>query len=611
MKQNVRLLIESVIVFGLVFILTVSNIFSPLDYILKDALYQTPRGVTSQIKIVAIDERTLEALGPINTWSREVYAQLLSRLNAEEEAKPLVIGFDIVFSGQAQQEGDDAFAQAAAASGNVAAVSQFVYSEKPERDADGKRYYPVKDVVLPYEALRDAVQVGYSNVAQDSDGTVRRVIPEETWQGTTYAAFPKVVYDLYCERTGMEPNEIIMDKYQRTLINYSGRPGDYEAISFIDVLDGKIDSRTFKDSIVLVGAYAPGMQDNFNVPNGRSSQMFGVEIHANILQAFMQNRFSINGNPYLFGAVYGLLCALLHWLFRKKKIWLSAIVLVTATALELMAGVLLNNHGIAGSLIYVPLVLIVSYIYSLALGYIKERRKRKKVLTAFKKYVAPEIVDEIAKKGDFKIKLGGENRDIAVLFVDIRGFTTMSEILEPEQVVEILNRYLNLTTNAIFKNKGTLDKFVGDATMAVFNSPFDLEDYEFRAVCAAMDIVAGGAALEEELLKEFGRSVGFGVGVNCGPAVVGNVGCEFRMDFTAIGDTVNTAARLEANAKKGQVLISDTIYERVKDRIQVEPIGEIPLKGKSKGVFVYSVIGVDRERKPEGEEGELWNEEKK
>lgn len=611
MKQNVRLLIESVIVFGLVFILTVSNIFSPLDYILKDALYQTPRGVTSQIKIVAIDERTLEALGPINTWSREVYAQLLSRLNAEEEAKPLVIGFDIVFSGQAQQEGDDAFAQAAAASGNVAAVSQFVYSEKPERDADGKRYYPVKDVVLPYEALRDAVQVGYSNVAQDSDGTVRRVIPEETWQGTTYAAFPKVVYDLYCERTGTESNEIITDKYQRTLINYSGRPGDYEAISFIDVLDGKIDSRTFKDSIVLVGAYAPGMQDNFNVPNGRSSQMFGVEIHANILQAFMQNRFSINGNPYLFGAVYGLLCALLHWLFRKKKIWLSAIVLVAATALELMAGVLLNNHGIAGSLIYVPLVLIVSYIYSLALGYIKERRKRKKVLTAFKKYVAPEIVDEIAKKGDFKIKLGGENRDIAVLFVDIRGFTTMSEILEPEQVVEILNRYLNLTTNAIFKNKGTLDKFVGDATMAVFNSPFDLEDYEFRAVCAAMDIVAGGAALEEELLKEFGRSVGFGVGVNCGPAVVGNVGCEFRMDFTAIGDTVNTAARLEANAKKGQVLISDTIYERVKDRIQVEPIGEIPLKGKSKGVFVYSVIGVDRERKPEGEEGELWNEEKK
>ena len=241
-------------------------------------------------------------------------------------------------------------------------------------------------------------------------------------------------------------------------------------------------------------------------------------------------------------------------------------------------------------------MLIVSYIYCLAIGYILEKLKQKKVLKAFKKYVAPEIVDEISKKGDFHIKLGGENRDIAVLFVDIRGFTTMSEVLEPEQVVEILNSYLALTTEAIFKNKGTLDKFVGDATMAVFNSPFDLDDYEFRAVCAAWDIVQGGIALEGELMERFGRSVGFGVGVNCGPAVVGNIGCDFRMDFTAIGDTVNTAARLEANAKKRQVLISDVLYERVKDRVEVEEVGAIPLKGKSNEVFVYAVTGIKGER---------------
>ena len=170
----------------------------------------------------------------------------------------------------------------------------------------------------------------------------------------------------------------------------------------------------------------------------------------------------------------------------------------------------------------------------------------------------------------------------------------MSEALEPEQVVEILNEYLALTTKSIFDNSGTLDKFVGDATMAVFNSPFDLEDYEFKAVCAAMDIVNGGRELEKVLMEKYGRSVGFGVGVNVGPAVVGNIGCEFRMDFTAIGDTVNTAARLEANAKKGQVLISDVLYERVKDRVEVNDIGEIPLKGKSKGVFVYEVTEVHR-----------------
>ena len=109
-----------------------------------------------------------------------------------------------------------------------------------------------------------------------------------------------------------------------------------------------------------------------------------------------------------------------------------------------------------------------------------------------------------------------------------------------------------------------------------------------------MDIVEKGVELEAELLKKYGRTVGFGVGVNCGPAVVGNVGCENRMDFTAIGDTVNTAARLESNAKKGQVLISDVLYDRVKDRVEVEEVGEIPLKGKSQGVFVYSVKSVKR-----------------
>ena len=206
--------------------------------------------------------------------------------------------------------------------------------------------------------------------------------------------------------------------------------------------------------------------------------------------------------------------------------------------------------------------------------------------------MAPQIVDEISKKKDFKVELGGERRHIAVLFVDIRGFTTMSEVLKPEEVVEILNEYLSLTTQSIFNNKGTLDKFVGDATMAVFNAPLDLDDYIYRAVKTAWDMKAGSEALAEKFEKRFGRSVAFGIGVNCGDAVVGNIGCEFRMDYTAIGDTVNTAARLESNAKRGQILISQEVYDNVKDRVEVTPIGELPLKGKEVGVFIYQVDNV-------------------
>lgn len=596
MKNKIRDIIEALAVWVIVFLMTITNVISPLDYIMKDALYQKPRGITSKIKIIGIDERTLEALGPIGTWSRQYYADLLEILNYDEAARPSVIGFDIIFSGNIDEAGDKAFADAAKKSGNIVVASQLIYEEKAENNADGIKKYPIEAIVNPYDGLKEAAICGYTNVSQDSDSTVRRIIMEESYDGQRLNMFSKAVYDVYCEKNNITPNIIRSDKTGRTLINYSGKPGDYECISLIDVLDGKIDKRIFKDSIVLVGAYASGMQDNFNVPNGGNRQMFGVEIHANILQAYMYNRFSVNGNPYMYGIIFGFICAVLHFLFKRIKLWVSSILLIFGIAAELIVCVALNNNGTTISIIYAPVMLIISYVYCLAIGYILERLKQKKVIKAFKKYVAPEVVDEISKKGEFHITLGGENRDIAVLFVDIRGFTTMSEILEPEQVVEILNNYLELTTKCIFKNKGTLDKFVGDATMAVFNSPFDLDDYVYRAVCAAWDIVQGGIELEGKLLERFGRSVGFGVGVNCGPAVVGNIGCEFRMDFTAIGDTVNTAARLEANAKKGQVLISDVVYERVKDRILVDEVGAIPLKGKSNEVFVYSVIGLKGEK---------------
>ena len=593
MKKKLQILAETLLVGLLVFILTVTNVFRFFDNMAKDSLYQIPRGIDSKIKIIGIDEKTMAELGPIQTWSRSFYADLLRKLNEQAESKPLLVGFDVLFSGDVDA-GDDDFTAAAAESGNVVIVDHLIYGRKLTTNEDGFASYPVESIEEPFESLSSVCNMGYSNVSQDSDGTVRRIIPSEVYEGSEQKMFSNILYEEYCKRKGITPNAVPVDKNGRAIINYSGKPGDYEYVSMIDVLNGNIDARAFTDSIVLVGAYAPGMQDDFEVPNGGSHQMYGVEVHANILQSYIQGRFSVNGNKYIFGLISAVIAMLMYLLFRKFKPWLSLIIMIIVIITFVFVLAIFNDYGTAYSIIYLPMMLILSYIASLALGYLRELKKKKKILNAFRKYVAPQVVEEIAKKGDFQIKVGGENRDIAVLFVDIRGFTTMSEALEPEQVVEILNEYLTLTSKSIFDNLGTLDKFVGDATMAVFNSPFDLPDYEFKAVCAAMDIVNGGKALEKDLMAKYGRSVGFGVGVNVGPAVVGNIGCDFRMDFTAIGDTVNTAARLEANAKKGQVLISDALYERVKDRIEVEEIGEIPLKGKSKGVFVYEVTEVHR-----------------
>lgn len=184
-----------------------------------------------------------------------------------------------------------------------------------------------------------------------------------------------------------------------------------------------------------------------------------------------------------------------------------------------------------------------------------------------------------------------------MLFVDIRGFTTMSEVLTPPGGRSpILNRYLSLTTDCIMKNHGTLDKFVGDCTMAIWNAPIEQEDYVMNACKAAVDMVEGSKALSQELLEKFGRTVSFGIGVHCGSAVVGNIGAEMRMDFTAIGDTVNTSARLEANAPAGKIYISRDVVERLGGRIRTTSLGDgISLKGKSQKLEIFLLDGIAEE----------------
>lgn len=351
----------------------------------------------------------------------------------------------------------------------------------------------------------------------------------------------------------------------------------------------------------FVGAYAAGMMDAYFVPVDKSQQMYGVEIHANVIQAFMESK-TLETIPVWVDSILAsfIVCVLILVCSRMSA--LKTIILCIMTALvKLFAGYCMFQAGYVGNVLSVPVMSLIVGIYYIVLHYYEARAAKRSIEKAFSKYVAPQVVDEISKEGSYELKLGGENRTVAVLFVDIRGFTPLSESLEPEQVVDILNGYLALTTASIFRHGGTLDKFVGDATMAVFNAPFDTEDFVYEAICTAWDIVQGGNHIEKEYLERYGKHVGFGVGVNFGPAVVGNIGCDFRMDYTAIGDTVNTAARLEANASRGKVYISEYVYEQVKDRIEVEDVGEIPLKGKSKGIFVYSVVGVKAYKSPEEE----------
>lgn len=584
----------SVLLAIIAFLVCYTQMFYSADKFLSDPLYYTPSVPDSSIKIVAIDEETVQKYGDIRTWNREIWAQLVELLNSGD-VDPAVIALDIMYIGDVEEASDAHFAKACKSGGNVITAVNTVYGTQFGKvdgniSADSSH---IEMVEYPYEALKAVSSYGFANTLQDADGYIRYAKEYIDYDGERIDFFPVAVYRLYCEKHGIEPKLPKTFNGNLFSFDYTGKNGAYEVVSMCDVLDGTVDARVFADSVVFVGAYAPGMQDSYNVPIQKSDQMYGVEIHANILEALLEQNTKVAVAPWL----YALIVAITVWgyyiLVSRTKLLTSTIVSVAVIGADLLLGKILFGAGYVISIIEVPIFVLIIYGYNLAHKYIAEVIHRKKVLSAFKKYVAPQVVDEISKQKDFQIVLGGENRNIAVLFVDIRGFTPMSESLEPEQVVGILNEYLQLTTQAVFNNGGTLDKFIGDATMAIFNAPFDLEDYIYKAVCTARDIAAGSAQLEQKLMERFGRSISFGIGINTGNAVVGNIGCEYRMDYTAIGDTVNTAARLEGKAAPGEILVSEEVYEHLRDRVSMEFVEKMMLKGKKEGINVYRVLVTD------------------
>ena len=227
----------------------------------------------------------------------------------------------------------------------------------------------------------------------------------------------------------------------------------------------------------------------------------------------------------------------------------------------------------------------------------------RKVIQLFRRYVAPQVVDEILKTaGSEQIDLSGELREVTVLFADIRNFTTIAEKMQPHEVVELLNTYLGEMTHVIFRYDGTVDKYIGDAIMAVFNAPAIQKDHASLAVTAAMRIQE---SVEE--LKKDNPNIAVGIGINTGSAILGNVGTDLYLDYTVIGDAVNIASRLCREAKAGELLISASTYEKVKENISVKYLNEQKFKGKSEPVHIYNVTGLIRDvKKKNGEEENVY-----
>ena len=592
-------LIISLAVAVCVFLFTNSGAFNTFDVQLSDRVYQSESVNSLPITIVRIDEKTLTAMqSQPSEWSRQVYADLLDKLN-ESERRPAVIAFDLMFTGhKSDTAGDIAFAEAAKKYGNVIAGTNASFSLHQNK---------IESIAYPYEELREAADEGLVNCTPDRYDYVTSAYTGMRFDGKWHDSLAVSILKKFADYVKSHPEyannhpeyaDISVKDYSaeetnRYRFSYSVASGNYDCVSMIDILDGTLKGSDFANSIVMVGAYAPGLQDDFPVlfsaKGQSSSRMYGVEIHANITQAIYEGRLQTEANRLVMAAVYALICGLICFLLLRTGIVKGVLLCLGTALLYIIVSVIFYKNGVYILLLKMLLCCVLLGVGAVVYHYLSARYEKQKINKAFRMYVAPEIVDDVAGSGSYELQLGGRHKDIAVLFVDIRGFTTMSENLAPEEVVDILNEYFGVITDAIFKNKGTLDKFIGDAAMAVFNSPFDLDDYVYRAVMTACDIAKASEALGEKLMERFGKKVSYGIGVNCGEAIIGNIGSTFRMDYTAIGDTVNTASRLESNAKAGEILISEEVKKRLEGRIETEDVGEIPLKGKSRKIFVYRV----------------------
>lgn len=598
MKKTAKKILEFIVPLlaaALTALLVVTEPFFELDSMLCDAVYSQMNGTGDEIVIVAIDEETLAEYGAFSEWSRERCAQLADFLY-DEENNPAVLAFDIVFSGEIDEETDNHLVKSLSGH-NAVTATNFVYRGTTIY-ADGAQNYDAWNIEMeehPFAALDNVVNSGFANAQLSRDGFVRSAQLWEEFNGEKRYSFAAQIYRQYQKSLGKEAVFPQTNSRNQVLFGYSGKPGEFQRFSLKDVLSGSVDKRNFKDKIVMVGAFAAGMQDSFHTPADRARDMFGVELNANIVRALIMGKTSQRAPAAVHAVIAALLVFIYVFTARKMKMYPAVLSVVWLIIADIGAGFILSRCGITITLIY---PLIVAGVFAAAIfveKYIEETLRKKRILQSFEKYLAPQVIKQLSKDEEYDFTLGVEKREVCVLFVDIRGFTTMSEKLAPEEVSQILNEFLSEVTKCVFRHSGMLDKFIGDAAMAVFNAPTDLPDYLFKAVCAAVDIRNCGETLGKRLQERYGNIVNFGIGLNCGEAVVGNIGCEIRMDYTAIGDTVNTAARLEAKAAGGEILISEALYERLKDRIDARFKEEMTLKGKALPVKVYSVLGVKNE----------------
>jgi adenylate cyclase len=589
----------------------------------------------SEIVIVKIDEQSIRELGRW-PWSREHWAKLVKRLT---EWGVKMIGIDAIFAEKESSFADAQLAEAIGESGSVVLGYFFLTSEEEIRElkevslrGSARQVFPqslpVKlrsrgaketplleglhmrsNIALISEKSRS---LGFFNVNPDVDGTVRWVPLAMRFHDKIYPSLALQVLREYrgvpqpflkvanfgVEGIQLGETFIPTEKRGQLLVNFRGGRNTFRGYSFYKIISEKPEERPpkedFREKIVLIGATAIGVYDARVTPFDIG--LPGVEIHATVIDNILRRDFILK--PRWIWAIdipIIILMALIPGLvIQRLKPLRGAFVSGGLLFICIIANwYFLVNQGIWVNLIYPVLPAFFGVFVSVTVyQYVTEEREKRKIRNAFQFYVSAGVVNEILKDPE-KLKLGGERKVLTVLFSDIRGFTHLSEILAPETLTKMLNLYLTPMTVTVFKYQGTLDKYMGDAIMAIFGAPLEQNDHAEKACHTALGMVEALKDLQRNWEIDGVPEISIGIGINTGPMSVGNMGSNMLFDYTVVGDHVNLGSRLEKLNREydTNIIISEFTHQYVKDAFVCRDLDIVRVRGRRESVRIFELLG--------------------
>jgi adenylate cyclase len=590
------------------------------DAMLRARSVQSP---TPEVVIVAIDEKSINELGRW-PWKRSNIAKLIVGLREAE-----VTAFDMIFSESEDEANDAALSRAIKEADNVVLGYFFRDDSTEEPLAESLlqlersaitvlRYIDGSDGLdvpaLDFDGIetnipsigRGAEGFGSFNIVPGEDGVYRFSNLVFSYQGGLYPALSLEALrrfldeDIIMSMAEYGIDEISIAEYPIVLneaghlaLNFYGPGETFTHYSAVDVIEGRIDPDEFAGRIAFVGVTEKAVYDIRVTPVDPVYP--GVEVHATVAANVLEGRFLISDmSTFLINAVMILFLPLImaFLLSMVHRTYVSLIIFgVIASSLSAFVFFLFSTFDMVLTLVYPLISLSFAYVSLEAYRNVVVEKKSKFYRKAFSTYVPPQLVNEIIKDPE-SLKLGGQKRVISVLFSDIRGFTTISESMSPEKLVTLLNEYLTPMTQIVFDERGTLDKYIGDAVMAIYNAPVDLPMHPKRACTTALQMIAILPELNTGWQKRGFPPINIGIGINTGEAVVGNMGADIRFDYTAIGDTVNLSARLEGMTKLYgvKIIISEHTYRDTKEDFVFRDLDLVRVKGKTKPVAILELI---------------------